>query len=128
MTTEGDPTPNPEGATTSMASTHVDSTTMARRLRFGHNVRRFRHSLGLSQEQLAERAGMDRKTVNRIEQGVHSVRLDNVWLIAEALDVDIRDLFEDPEQVQNERAASVIPAPSAPTSSLTWGSASTASH
>lgn len=103
-----------------MATTSVDSTTMARRLRFGHNVRRFRHGLGLSQEQLADRAGMDRKTVNRIEQGVHSVRLDNVWLIAEALDVDIRDLFEDLEQSQAERPAAVIPAPSSPSSSLSW--------
>lgn len=68
---------------------------MSRRLRFGDNVRRFRHAHGMSQEELASKAGMDRKTVNRIEQGVHSVRLDNVWLLAQALDVDVRDLFSE---------------------------------
>lgn len=76
-----------------VAVTNVDSITMARRLRFGDNVRRYRHAHGMSQEQLADKAGMDRKTVNRIEQGVHSVRLDNVWLLSEALEVDVRDLF-----------------------------------
>lgn len=70
---------------------------MSRRLRFGDNVRRLRHSHGMSQEQLADKAGMDRKTVNRIEQGVHSVRLDNVWLLAQALEVDVRDLFAEPQ-------------------------------
>lgn len=70
---------------------------MSRRLRFGDNVRRFRHAHGMSQEELASKAGMDRKTVNRIEQGVHSVRLDNVWLLAQALDVDVRDLFAEPQ-------------------------------
>ncbi|NBO46729.1 MAG: XRE family transcriptional regulator [Actinobacteria bacterium] len=68
---------------------------MARRLVFGGNVRRNRQAQGMSQEELAEQAGIDRKTVNRIEQGVHSVRLDNVWLLADALEVDVRDLFKD---------------------------------
>lgn len=68
---------------------------MARRLVFGGNVRRNRQAQGMTQEELAEHAGIDRKTVNRIEQGVHSVRLDNVWLLADALEVDIRDLFKD---------------------------------
>jgi putative transcriptional regulator len=80
-----------------VAVTNVDSVTMARRLRFGDNVRRYRHAHGMSQEQLADKAGMDRKTVNRIEQGVHSVRLDNVWLLSEALEVDVRDLFAEPQ-------------------------------
>lgn len=78
-----------------MATSNIDDVTLARRLVFGGNVRRYRQENGLSQEQLANAAGIDRKTINRIEQGVHSVRLDNVWLIADALDVDIRDLFDE---------------------------------
>lgn len=70
-----------------------DDLIIHRRLIFGDNVRHYRHNLSLSQEQLATAAGVDRKTINRIEQGVHSVRLDNVWLIADALGVDVRDLF-----------------------------------
>jgi len=78
-----------------MSPSNVADVTLARRLVFGGNVRRHRQEQGLSQEDLAVQAGVDRKTINRIEQGVHSVRLDNVWLIAEALQVDIRDLFND---------------------------------
>ena len=78
-----------------MQHSNIDDATMNRRLIFGENVRHFRHELSLSQEQLAIAAGVDRKTINRIEQGVHAVRLDNVWLIAEALGVDVRDLFQD---------------------------------
>jgi transcriptional regulator with XRE-family HTH domain len=70
-----------------------DDAIIHRRLIFGENVRHYRQNLSLSQEQLAVAAGVDRKTINRIEQGVHSARLDNVWLIAEALGVDVRDLF-----------------------------------
>ena len=77
-----------------MSTSSIDGVTLARRLVFGGNVRRYRQAQGLSQEELAETAGIDRKTVNRIEQGVHSVRLDNVWLLADALEVDIRDLFK----------------------------------
>jgi len=78
-----------------VATSSIDDVTMARRLVFGGNVRRNRQAQGMSQEELAEQAGIDRKTVNRIEQGVHSVRLDNVWLLADALEVDVRDLFKD---------------------------------
>jgi transcriptional regulator with XRE-family HTH domain len=78
-----------------VSDNQIDDFTMSRRLIFGDNVRHYRHELSLSQEQLANAAGVDRKTINRIEQGVHSVRLDNVWLIADALGVDLRDLFLD---------------------------------
>lgn len=86
-------TPNDEESPVS--TSHIDDVTLARRLVFGGNVRRHRQEQELSQEQLAGEAGIDRKTINRIEQGVHSVRLDNVWLIADALGVDVRDLFVD---------------------------------
>ncbi len=78
-----------------MATSHIDGVALARRLVFGGNVRRYRQELGLSQEQLAVAAGVDRKTINRVEQGVHSVRLDNVWLIADALEVDVQSLFDE---------------------------------
>lgn len=86
---------NPHREEALMPSTSIADITLARRLVFGGNVRRHRQELGMSQEELSIEAGVDRKTINRIEQGVHSVRLDNVWLIAEALNVDIRDLFND---------------------------------
>jgi transcriptional regulator with XRE-family HTH domain len=42
---------------------------------------------GLSQEKLAERCGLDRKTISRVETGSTSLLLDRLLRIARALDV-----------------------------------------
>ncbi|MDX3398462.1 helix-turn-helix transcriptional regulator [Streptomyces sp. ME01-18h] len=64
----------------------------ARRRQIGDRVRAVRTERKLSQEKLGEAAGLDRKTVNRIEQGAHSALLDHLLLIADALDVPLGDL------------------------------------
>ncbi|MGX1116426.1 transcriptional regulator with XRE-family HTH domain [Streptomyces ambofaciens] len=64
----------------------------ARRRQIGDRVRAVRTERKLSQEKLAEAAGLDRKTVNRIEQGIHSALLDHLLLIANVLDVPLADL------------------------------------
>jgi len=64
-----------------------------RRLRFGDAVRERRLAAGLSQEELAERCGIDRKSISRMETGTFSPRLDSVWTVAEALDVSLATLF-----------------------------------
>ena len=48
----------------------------------------------LSQERLAELAGMDRQAINRIEQGHQAALVDNLFRIAWALDVPLADLVE----------------------------------
>ena len=48
---------------------------------------------GLSQEALANIAGVDRKTINRIENGHFSPSIDTMVLIALALNADIPELF-----------------------------------
>jgi transcriptional regulator with XRE-family HTH domain len=68
-----------------------------RRVRFGDAVRERRIAAGLSQEALAERVGIDRKSISRMETGAFSPSLDRVWMVAEALDVTMHDLFEDAE-------------------------------
>lgn len=65
----------------------------ARRQAFGHRMRALRSGLGLTQEQLAERAGFDRKSVNRMENGEYSPSLDRVFVIADALGVEVAELF-----------------------------------
>ncbi|MBV9440731.1 MAG: helix-turn-helix transcriptional regulator, partial [Candidatus Eremiobacteraeota bacterium] len=50
----------------------------------------------LSQGQLAERAGVARPTVSRIERAVGDVSLDVVQRIADALGVNVADLFVPP--------------------------------
>ena len=65
-----------------------------RRRAIGNNIRAARSGKRLSQEKLAELAGLDRKTVNRIEQGTHGTLIDHLVLIAHALDVPLRDLVD----------------------------------
>ena len=69
---------------------------LTRRREIGDNVRAARTGKQLSQEQLAERVDLDRKTVNRIEQGAYSTLIDHLLLIAQALDVDLADLVRRP--------------------------------
>lgn len=53
-----------------------------------------REKSGLTQEQLAKAAGVDRKTVNRIENGHFSPSLDTFFRLCVALDVRPADLMK----------------------------------
>lgn len=64
------------------------------RARFGRRVRELREARGLSQEQLATRAGLHRTYVSSAERGERNVALINIGKLAKALGVDIRDLFQ----------------------------------
>jgi putative transcriptional regulator len=65
-----------------------------RREQFGDMVRERRLAAGLSQEALAERCGIDRKSISRMETGAFSPRLDSVFNVAEALNIPVGELFE----------------------------------
>jgi transcriptional regulator with XRE-family HTH domain len=53
---------------------------------FGTLLRRYRVAAGLSQEELAEWAGLSARTVGDLERGVsHAPRKDSVALLAQAL-------------------------------------------
>lgn len=57
-------------------------------------MRERRLAAGLSQEALAERCGIDRKSISRMETGAFSPRLDSVFNVAEALNIPVGELFE----------------------------------
>jgi transcriptional regulator with XRE-family HTH domain len=61
---------------------------------FGRRVRDRRVELGLSQEDLAERAGLHRTYISSLEQGRRNVAVHNVVRLAEALDIDPADLVQ----------------------------------
>lgn len=63
------------------------------RQRFGTRLRELRGKARLTQEDLAERASTDRKTISRVENGVTSPALDVVFALARALDVKPGELF-----------------------------------
>ena len=63
------------------------------RAQFGRQVAALRQRLEWTQEKLAEACGLDRKTINRIENGRHSPSLDRVLVLAYALGSDPGELF-----------------------------------
>lgn len=65
---------------------------LTRRRAIGDRIRAARRPAKLSQEGLAEKVGVDRQTINRIEMGHHAARIDTLLLIADALDVSLSDL------------------------------------
>jgi transcriptional regulator with XRE-family HTH domain len=58
------------------------------------NVRRRREHLGLTQEEVAHRAGIDRTHVSKIERRVHSPTVEVLGQLAAALDVEPSELLK----------------------------------
>lgn len=77
-----------------MANTR-DSVHNPGRAAFGARVRELRLARGLSQERLAELAGLHRTYVSSLERGQRNVGLDNILDLATALDVPAANLFQD---------------------------------
>ena len=64
-------------------------------LKFGKRVREIRKLNGLSQEQLSFKADLHRTYIGMIERAEKNITLINVEKIANALEVSIKDLFND---------------------------------
>ena len=60
---------------------------------FGAKVREFRVQANLSQEQLADKAGMHRTYVGMIERAERNITLQNIEKIAAALNRRVADFF-----------------------------------
>jgi transcriptional regulator with XRE-family HTH domain len=65
------------------------------RVAFGRRVRAIRETDGLSQEQLAELAGLHRTYISSLERGQRNVGLDNIYALAQALKVSPAAFFEE---------------------------------
>lgn len=61
---------------------------------FGEKIRTLRVKKGMSQEELADRAGVHRTYVGMIERGEKNITLKNIEKYAKALEVRISELFE----------------------------------
>jgi transcriptional regulator with XRE-family HTH domain len=64
---------------------------------FGENIRRLRVSQGLSQDALADKAGLHRTYVGAVERGERNITLINAEKIANALGVSLVDCLRDRE-------------------------------
>jgi len=61
---------------------------------FGARVRELRKKIGLSQEELAFRAGVHRNYLGGVERGERNLGLKNIKAIADALGVYLKELFD----------------------------------
>jgi transcriptional regulator with XRE-family HTH domain len=68
------------------------------RERFGLAVRAGREALGLTQEELAERAGIHRTYLSDVERGSRNVSLLNIERLASALDQEPSELLRRAER------------------------------
>lgn len=62
--------------------------------RFGSKVKKLRLEAGLSQEQLAYKAEIDRTYINDIEKGERNVSIEIAEKLAIALNIKLKDLFD----------------------------------
>jgi len=58
-------------------------------------MRRLRLEKGLSQERLADAAGLHRTYVGSVERSERNISIDNIAKLAAALEVDPSDLMKD---------------------------------
>ncbi len=61
---------------------------------FGDRVRQLRQAKGISQEDLAEKAGLDRTYISSIERGKRNVSLLNIERLAKSLEVKPHQLLQ----------------------------------
>ncbi len=61
---------------------------------FGLKVQQRRKELGISQEELAYRAGFHRTYIGMIERAERNITLSNLKRLADALQVNIKELFD----------------------------------
>jgi len=60
----------------------------------GMAIKTQRASLGISQEELAHRAGLHRTYVSDLERGVRNPSIDSIEKLARALELSVSKLFE----------------------------------
>lgn len=63
---------------------------------FARNLRTVRRAKGLSQEELAHRAGIDRTYISALERSVYNASIDVVDRLASELGLEAADLLKRP--------------------------------
>jgi len=61
---------------------------------FGARLKKVRKANGYTQEQLANDIGIEISQISRIERGVISTSISNIFKISQVLQVDIQELFK----------------------------------
>ena len=77
-----------------MARPYKNSSDHPELIAFGGTVRSIRLNKGLSQEALADLAGIDRSYMGGVERGEHNIALINIKRIADALEASVSDVMK----------------------------------
>lgn len=64
-----------------------------------HNLKTHRQAQGLSQEELAHRAGIDRTYISSLERSVYAAGIDVVDRLAKVLGMEASELLKKPDNV-----------------------------
>jgi transcriptional regulator with XRE-family HTH domain len=75
--------------------TPPDPALLERRRRIGRRIRDARLRANLTQQAVAERAGMDRASYQKVEYGAVSPMLDSLLRISDAIGVPLADLVRE---------------------------------
>ena len=65
---------------------------IAKRVTLGENIARYRKDAGLSQDQLADQIGKERRSVQRYERGERDPTFSDLVLIANELKISLAEL------------------------------------
>jgi len=68
------------------------------------NLRKARQAKGLSQEELAHRADIDRTYISALERSVYAAGIDVVDRLARVLDLEASDLLRKPASARGAKA------------------------
>lgn len=72
---------------------------------FGETVKKLRNHLGISQEDLAERADLHRTYISDVERGSRNLSLENIERLAHALEVSVAAMFASKETDPQDKSA-----------------------
>ena len=75
--------------------------------RFGTSVKAWRSRLGISQEELAGRAGLHRTYVSDIERGARNISLESIDKLAQALEISASTLFRHMSESSGESVSRI---------------------
>jgi transcriptional regulator with XRE-family HTH domain len=74
---------------------NTENATLKARKIFAQNLKNIRTKTDLSQEDLADLAGLHRTYIGSVERGERNISIDNMERLARALAIEIKDLLKD---------------------------------
>ena len=69
-------------------------------IRIGFNLMKQRRLKGWTQEQLAEKSGVSRSRISKMENGKENFNIESLFLIAQSLEIDFIELLKWGEKSQ----------------------------